>query len=339
MKLNVREAAGWFAKPPAGRPGTLIYGADAMRVALRRQELVAKLIGPSGDEEMRLSRVPGADLRRDKAALDDALKAQGFFPGPRAVLVEDATNLHADTIVQALLGWREGDAHMVITAGALKPTSALRKAFEKHPSAVSIGIYDDPPSRDEIVALVKGAGLEPDRDALAELTGLAQRLAPGDFRQTLEKISLYKIGDATPLTPDEITACAPGSSDAALDDMLNIVADARTGDIGPMLRRLQSQGTLPVSLCIGATRHFRTLHGAASDPGGPGAGIGKLRPPVFGPRRDAILRQAQAWGVAKLEQALHLLTETDLALRSAAPAPQMAVMERALIRLSMMGRR
>ena len=92
-----------------------------------------------------------------------------------------------------------------------------------------------------------------------------------------------------------------------------------------------------MSLCIGATRHFRTLYAAASDPGGAAAGVGRLRPPVYGKRRDRIVRQAQSWGAANLETALSLLTDTDLQLRSAGQtAPGMAVAERALIRLAML---
>jgi DNA polymerase-3 subunit delta len=86
-------------------------------------------------------------------------------------------------------------------------------------------------------------------------------------------------------------------------------------------------------------RHFRRLHAAASDPGGVQSGIGRLRPPVFGPRRDKMARQAGNWGRDRLERALVTLTETDLQLRSAHPAPPHAVMERALIRLAMLGRR
>ena len=52
-----------------------------------------------------------------------------------------------------------------------------------------------------------------------------------------------------------------------------------------------------------------------------------------------MLRQAQAWRIYRLEQALTLLTDTDLQLRSSSRAPQMALMERALIRLAMLGRR
>jgi DNA polymerase-3 subunit delta len=86
-------------------------------------------------------------------------------------------------------------------------------------------------------------------------------------------------------------------------------------------------------------RHFRRLHTVASDPGGAAAGAGRLRPPVFGPRRDKIVRQASGWGRDRLEKALAVLTDTDLQLRSADTAPPAAVLERALIRLAMMARR
>jgi DNA polymerase III subunit delta len=168
---------------------------------------------------------------------------------------------------------------------------------------------------------------------------LSRALDPGDFRQTVEKVALYKLGDAAPLSVAEIATCAPATVEAGVDDLLHAAAEAQTDQVGQVLRRLQGQGVAPVTICIQATRHFRTLHAAAADPGGPGAGIARVRPPVFGPRRDRMLRQAQTWGLAKLEEALMLLLETDLALRSTAKAPAMAVMERALIRLSMLGRR
>lgn len=146
MKLNARDANAWIAKPPPDRPGTLIYGEDAMRVALKRQDLVANLAGPGADEEMRLTRIAAADLRKEKSLLSDALKAQGFFPGARVALVEDVTAHNADQIVAALSDWKPGDAHIVVTGGQLKPTNAIRKTFEKHPSAVAIAIYDQPPT-------------------------------------------------------------------------------------------------------------------------------------------------------------------------------------------------
>ena len=341
MKLSTRDAPRYFARPDPDRTGLLIYGTDAMRVALKRQEVIAALIGPAGEEEMRLARLPAADLRKDPAALLDAVKAISFFPGPRVAFVEDATDTATETIAAALADWKPGDAQIIVTAGALAAKSKLRTLFEGHPNAYAAGIYDNPPTREEIAAELARAGLANlDNAAMTALAALAQEIEPGDFRQTLEKLSLYKLGDPAPVTAADIAACAPATSEADLDDVLDIVADGKGEMIGPVMRKLLAQGVQPVTLCIAAARHFRTLYAAASDPGGPAQGIGKLRPPVFGPRRDKILRQAQAWPVARLEMAMGLITDTDLQLRSAGQhAPAMALVERTLIRLAMLARR
>ncbi|MFW8593660.1 DNA polymerase III subunit delta [Cribrihabitans neustonicus] len=340
MKLSPRDAEGYFARPDPGKTGVLIYGADAMRVSLKRQQLLAKLLGPAAEEEMRLTRLPGADLRKDPAQLLDAVKAVGFFPGQRAVFVEGANDTATPAILSALQDWQPGDAQIVVTAGQLKATSKLRKAFEGHKNAYAVGIYDDPPSRAEIERILGEAQIrDVPQDSMSALSDIANDIGPGDFSRMVEKLALYKYSDDTPLTLDDIAAVAPRSTEAALDDVLNAAAEGRSAEIGPLIARLEAQGTNAVTLCIGATRHFRTLYSVAADPGGPAQGIGRLRPPLYGKRRDRVLRQAQNWGASRLETALTLITDTDLQLRSAGQtAPAMALMERALIRLAMLGR-
>jgi DNA polymerase-3 subunit delta len=334
MILKGVEAARYCTRPDPSRAGLLIFGTDAMRVALKRQEAIAALVGPEGEAEMRLTRMSGADLRKDPSLLLDAIKAVGFFPGPRVAFVEEATDSLADIIASALAEWKPGDAVIVVTAGGLTAKSALKVLFDRHPAAVSIGLYDDPPSREEIEDALRKAGLQNiEREAAADLGTLARALDPGDFRQTLEKIALYKYGDPSPLTPADVAAMAPATIEAEVDDLIDAVAEARSAAIGPLVRRLQGQGTQPVTICIAALRHFRILHAAATDPAGPGAGIQKAR--VSFKQKDAMGRQAGQWGTRALEAALALLVETDLTLRSASRAPGMAVMERALIRIAM----
>lgn len=334
MILRGAEAARYCRQPDPKRAGLLLFGADAMRVALKRQEAVAALIGPDGPAEMRLTRLSAGDVRRDPALLD-GVKEIGFFPGPRVLLVEDATDSLTEAFARALQDWRPGDATLVVTAGGLKGSSTLKSLFEKAPSAVSIGFYDNPPTRDEIEADLSRAGLRAiPADAMTDLTTLAQALDPGDFRQTLEKIALYKMGDAAPLTPAEIAALAPATIEAEVDDLVNAAAEGRSSDIGLLMRRLEGQGVLPVALCIGALRHLRSLHGALADPGGLQAVLGRAR--IIGTRREAMQRQLSAWDMRSLETAIALLLDTDLRLRSSSPAPGMALVERAILRVAML---
>lgn len=338
MKLSARDAPGYFARPDPQATGLLIYGEDAMRVALKRQQVIAALVGPRGEEEMRLTRMSGGDLRKDPAMLIDAIKAQGFFPGPRVAFVEEAGDAAAKAIGAALEDWRPGDAQIIVSAGQLAARSTLRKLFESHPTAYAAGIYNDPPSRAEIEADLAKAGLTNiDRSGMDALLALAKDLDPGDFRQTIGKVALYKLDDARALTASEVALLAPTSTEAEVDEILHIVAEGRIDLIGPVMSRLQAQGAAPVTLVIMATRHFRALHAAASDPGGAAQGIARMRPPIFGPRRDRMLRQAQHWGMFKLEQALELILDTDLQLRSAGQnAPALALVERMFIRLAML---
>ena len=74
-----------------------------------------------------------------------------------------------------------------------------------------------------------------------------------------------------------------------------------------------------------------------SNPGGVNAGAAALRPPIYGPRKDALIKHTQKWGQEKIKMAIKILTATDLQLRSAnQQAPQMALVERLFIRLAIL---
>ena len=339
MKLTGAKATAFFTKPDASVSGILIFGADVTRISVMRKDLLIALVGKEAEEEMRLTRLLGADVRKDPASVQDGIKAQGFFPGPRVVFVEEAGDGLADVMAAALADQEAGDATLVVTAGQLNARSKLRKVFEGDRRAVAIGIYDDPPTRDEVERNLRDAGLRDiPKAAMDDIMILSRTLDVGDFRQTLEKLSLYKGKDPDPLSIEDIMAVAPMTSDVDIDDAIHLVAEAKSSEIAPMIKKLAAQGVNPTTLCISATRHFRTLHAVASDSQGVDAALSRARPPVFGPRRDRMSRQVKSWGVHRLEKALSVLMDTDLALRSSRPVPTLAMIERAFIRIAMMRR-
>lgn len=337
MKLAGAKATAFFANPDKSCAGLLIFGMDAEKINTRRQEVTLALVGNAAMEEMRLTRLAAGEVRKDPALVLDALKAQGFFPGPRAVVVEGATDGLAPILGSAVAEWMQGDAYLIVTAGSLNARSKLRKVFESPQNFYTIGIYDDPTRPEEVDRILADAGLaNVSLEAKKYLMVLARDMGLGDLKQVINKLSLYKLKDNTPVEITDVEACAPTTLDADIDDILHIVAEARSSEVGLTLSRLAGQGVNATALCIGATRHFRMLHTAASDPQGPDVGFSRARPPVFGPRKDRLVRQARGWSGPRLEKALQELMDTDLMLRSSRPVPAMAVVERAFIRLAMM---
>ena len=253
------------------------------------------------------------------------------------MFVEGATDTNLAVIDAAMQDWQIGDAILVLTSNQLNARSKLRKMIENNSNSVAISIYNDPPNEKEIISIARKHSLiNFSDDAKKDLIALGRSLDPGDFQQTCEKLSLYKYKDDSVITSADINLCAPVTVDAALDEAIHIIADARSAEVGPMLSRLFGQGMNPTTLCIAVTRHFRNLHSAASHPSGPDIGLSRARPPVFGLRKDRMVRQVRLWGGMRLEKALGVLTDTDLLLRSSSKAPAHAMLERAFIRISMM---
>ena len=138
MKLAGARAAAFCARPDASAigelTGALLHGPDPGLLALRRRELVD--FATEGDD-LRLTRLePGVALKTP-AEIDAALRARGFFPGRRVVLIEGARDTLAGPLKAILAGIGPGgvsqDALLIITAEGLTARSALRKLFEGSP--------------------------------------------------------------------------------------------------------------------------------------------------------------------------------------------------------------
>ena len=341
MKLNPRELSKYLDKPDPSLAAVLFYGSDTMRVALKRQEYLENLLGPNAEQEMRLTRFSGDDTLKDRAAVFDAVKSVGFFPGQRAVLIENTSDKTSKTIIECIEAWNNADAHIVVTSGLLRPTSQLRKAFETFQNTLAAPIYDNPLTEMEIKAELTRAGIQiSDPGIMEALYNLSKELEPGDFRNTLEKINLYKLSDKSPLTTKDISVCSPISAEANLEEIIHAVSDGNANKINHILNRLEAQGVRPVTLCLSFQRHFKLLLNLKNHGGTPLEAISSYKPPIFGPKRNAIINQLKLWSEENLKIALSFFIELDLDLRSAISRyPSLAITERVLIRVAMIAGR
>jgi len=79
MKGNARDLNTVLKR--GGFSAILLYGADSLRVAAKRELALEQLLGENAEADMRLTRLHASDVRQDKAVVIDAMKATGFFPG------------------------------------------------------------------------------------------------------------------------------------------------------------------------------------------------------------------------------------------------------------------
>lgn len=338
MKLSGRDSARFCESPDPRLVAALLYGPDAATVSAARRMLVTAL---SEGDDLRVTRLDGASLRKDPAALDDAIRARGFFPGRRVVVIDGGRDELADTLRAALEAATPDDAFVVIEAGSLAAKSSLRKLFESSRAAAACGLYPDPPDPAELGAMLRKAGLAAGltRDAEAVLAEAVRELDRAQLSGLIEKISLYGAAATQPLDTPELTALLPVATDADLDALVDAVAAGRAEVVVPLLGRMAAGGASPVQILIAAGRQFRQIIALNNAPDGVEAALGRMRPPVFGPRRTAMARQAAGWPVPRAEAALRLLQDTDRTLRSPGQRPDRALVERCLIRIAMMSAR
>ena len=76
----------------------------------------------------------------------------------------------------------------------------------------------------EVENIISRSGLKNiTQDSFKHLSQIALQLEPGDFKQTVEKLALYKLNDETPLTNQDISTCIPTSNEAQIDEDLAVV--------------------------------------------------------------------------------------------------------------------
>ncbi|MEL7171430.1 MAG: DNA polymerase III subunit delta [Pseudomonadota bacterium] len=337
MKLQGRAAERYCSAPDGSYVGLLLHGPDASLIAERRQALVTAL---SGGDPMRVNRMEAAELRKDPALLFDALRARGFFAERPIVLVDPGGDGVSAAAEAALEDLGPEDGILVIAAGLLPARSSLRKLFEGGRHVAALGLYPEAPDIETLRQQLREAGLAHglDDEAAGLLEAYAAETDRGSLTQTIERIALYGDRAEGPLAAAELSALLPATAEAETEKLIGAVVAGRVGEATTRLRRLLSGGIAPVTVLIQTSQHFRQLF-AASVAGDPAAAVDRLRPRPFGARRDAMLAALRRWDTGRLEAALGLLHETDGTLRSGGQRPDLAILERAIIRLSIMAGR
>ena len=309
--IKRHQAERFLAKPDAAITVILVYGTDVGLVSERTRsaaEAWARLEDPPSE----ILRLADADLDEDRDRLAVELRTIPMFGGRKVIRTSQSARINAN-LLKPLIEDAGLAATLIIEAGNLKPTDALRKACEAAKHAAAVACF---PDEDRDLATVirqeiakSGLKISPDaEELLVSRLGADRALSRGE----VEKLTLYCLGRSE-ITVEDVEQIVGDASEQTID---RIVKATASGD-GPAatneLTRATLAGESAQGIILALQRHFirlhRVLHHMANGKSAADA-LKALRPPLHFKQRDAFNAQLRSWSAANADRALSAISDT-----------------------------
>ncbi|MEM8937312.1 MAG: DNA polymerase III subunit delta [Pseudomonadota bacterium] len=348
--LKGKAIKSFLARRDPAFAAVLLYGPDG-GLAKERADGLARGVVADFKDPFNYLELADSDIKAEPGRLADEAAALSFAGGERVVRLRTSGDIAATAATTLLKGLDEGyikaNALILIEAGDLTPRSGLRKAFEKSKRGASLPCYRDGPGDIRQVAIDAASeeALTFDKEALdllsASLTG-----DRGLARAEIEKLVLYKgpkslrNGPAT-ITLEDARACLVDGVGDAVYDAADACTDGSPSRAATALHKAGTAGASPISTLRALQRALSRLATAQemmADGASAAAAMKKLRPPVFFSEERAFEARLRRWSQGRLENAIRMLMDVELDAKKTG-APQKELIERAALRVAMMGRR
>ncbi|WP_370336088.1 DNA polymerase III subunit delta [Parvularcula marina] len=347
--IKTGDIARFLKSRPQGTHVALFHGPDQGLVRERAAQLSKHVVDDPNDP-FNAVELGEADITSTGQLADEAA-ALSFMGGERLIRVRGSGD-HVTKAVKHLLKALESDeltpnALVVIEAGELKKTSALRKACEASRTAAAIACYaeDGQDLLDTLRSALKAEALDIEEEALM---ALASRLGEdrGITRSELEKLILYKgtkaqRGEAATVSTEDIREALAESTSDATFEIIDLALGGETSRLSEALYRARGAGVSPLAILRilqNKLLRLQTVQEAVDRGTAREAAIKSLRPPVFFGEQRSFSRALTSWPLPRLRQAVRDVYMTDLDSKRTG-MPQAELVERALLRLSMMAGR
>jgi len=340
MKLAAKDFSGFLKAPPPTIRAVLIYGPDPGLVK-ERLDLLTRTVAKDLSDPFLIADIDGDELAKDPARLADEAAAIAMTGGRRVVRVRGAGEAASKFYTEFLSGTVPGDALILVSAGELRKSGKLVKAFESSDAATALPCYADE-GRDQaqiVSEALRGQGSSISPDALALFVShLGGNRAV--TRQEVEKLCLY-VGPGGTATPEDVAAILSDGAAFALDSIAMATAGGQTDVLDSATATAFREGASPVALLRAVSGHLMRLHQArmAVDRGQPAAeAMKRLRPPVFFKQAQDFQNQIRKWSGPALATAMAIVADTETKTKQSGPPPEI-LCGRALHQIAAMARR
>ena len=339
MKLGYRDIEAQLKKLSPYYLAVLIFGPDEGLVR-ERSIKISRQVSEDLSDPFLVAQLDPDHLKSEPALLADEVAAISMMGGRRVIRIDGAGE-NTVKAAESFLKNPIGDGLVVITAGNLKPSSGLRKLFEKAKNAVSIACYEDNlmSLQNLISDVMRDHNLRIAPDA-AQYLGLNLGSDRMISRGELDKLALYMHDGTGQVTLEDAQACV-GDSGALNIDM--IAAAAVGGDLRKLdahLFKSFNRGENPIPILRSLARKLGRLYLAKGymDQGlSMEQAMNKLQPRVFVMESNIFKTHLQKWNSLRLASALEIVTVAEGDCKTS-NMPAQAICSRACLRIANVAR-
>jgi len=312
MKLKPTDLQRLFTEKFEHQFGILIFGQDRGMIVEYFMN-ISKSFGNDDENNMAVIDLTPEQIKDDASTLFSEAVAPSFFGDRKLIRIKDASDSIATTIEELIQ--HEPHSFLVITAENLKPTSKLRKLFEKERKLLALACYTD--TQRDLTAIIsetfRNEEIKAPFDAINYIAGnLGENRA--QTRQELEKLILY-AGPSKTLSFEDAKKCLSSGKATDLQDFVMACGEGRTDDMLFSYDKLISEGMVSIGFIRALINHFKSLFQMRilMDSGTPvKEAITKINPRVFFKTEPMFINQLRLWNKDKIFKILEQLTKTEI---------------------------
>lgn len=310
MKLNSNNFDTWQkGKTISSFKKILVYGPDEAAI----EYIYHKILLLFSKEGFQKTVITHKEIRDEPSLLNDSLNEASLFGDKKVIVLDDISNpakAFLDSFIQPIF-----QNHLIVKAGDLKPTSALRKVCETNKDFLVVPCYAEEPKSIEmfIITHLKANNVNFDRDVPSMLS----QILPSNrsiVMQELGKLLLY-VGSSRSIECQDVEEVCIEARETNFDDLCEAFALKNYKMLNNIFRVLhQSEVSIIGALRIMQRYFDRVLFVLSNMKSGMQLidATSKLTPPLFFKAKDRFMKIAKTLTYEQSLKITKFLMECEL---------------------------
>ncbi len=296
-------------------------------------KLINKIAGESANEEMRLSTFHDNEIKEKTNEILFKVESKGFFEGPNLLIIKDLTEKNEKIILDIDKMWQKDDSLTLVSVEKLSQKSKLKVLAEKSSRIAYLRYYNSTIDQNHLLTLLEQKNLlVKNEHALDTIYNFAQNCSRGELLNNLEKLSLLKFNDNSPVKIEDFFSTACLNYETNDLKFALAVAGKKSNEIHKNLKYIRLSEKSPESALQFLNLFFRklyliTIYGESS------LKVKREFPFLFGKDEQIAKKFAKDWGKKKLQEAINSLIIADLELRKTDPAFSFMVFTKYILKI------